>query len=410
MKLPGHRSRAARPSPADRAPTLPSPSDGEAPIEGALLRVLLIASVGSFLLNLSATTINVAIDRLMDRSAGAALRDAVDRHRVSAGADAGPAVVSLDRRAPRIAAAYVACLVGFSATSALCALAWSAPSLIAFRVLQGAVGGLLAPLTQALIAQLAGPKRMGRAVYGVSALGHAHGVLTPRVTLPLVVAVVLVTLFVVDARRRPASALLDLGLFRRRAVGAALATYLLASFASFGAQFVLPLYYQQVRGESPLHAGLLLAPQGLGMLLTLPQVGRLADRVDQGKIAIVGVLTTFLGTLAFTQVTEAHARIVLSASRSSCVAPGWARRRRPRWRRRTSIWTRDEVPNATTALNVVQRLGAPLGTAAMAVTLQRFLRARPARAVDTVRPVAHALARAFAHTFAVTVALSAPRS
>ena len=45
---------------------------------------------------------------------------------------------------------YVACLLAFTATSALSAPAWSAPSLIAFRVLQGAVGGLLAPLTQAL--------------------------------------------------------------------------------------------------------------------------------------------------------------------------------------------------------------------------------------------------------------------
>jgi len=42
---------------------------------------------------------------------------------------------------------YVTCLLGFTGTSALCALALSAPSLIAFRVLQGAVAGLLAPLT-----------------------------------------------------------------------------------------------------------------------------------------------------------------------------------------------------------------------------------------------------------------------
>ena len=34
-----------------------------------------------------------------------------------------------------------------------------------------------------------------------------------------------------------------------------------ADFGEFGAQLILPLYYQQVRGESALTTGLLLAPQ-----------------------------------------------------------------------------------------------------------------------------------------------------
>jgi hypothetical protein len=70
------------------------------------------------------------------------------------------------------------------------------------------------------------------------------------------VAVTLISVFIVDAQRRPRSALLDLDLFKHAAVSAALVTYLFACFATFGAQLILPLYYQQVRGESPLHAGL----------------------------------------------------------------------------------------------------------------------------------------------------------
>ena len=58
-----------------------------------------------------------------------------------------------------------------------------------------------------------------------------------------------------DARRRPRTALLDLGVFRHRIVGVALATYLIVSFGTFGAQLVLPLYYQQARGLSPTWAG-----------------------------------------------------------------------------------------------------------------------------------------------------------
>jgi EmrB/QacA subfamily drug resistance transporter len=46
--------------------------------------------------------------------------------------------------------------------SSLCGLAWSANSLIAFRVLQGIGGGLLLPVGQSILARAAGPQRMGR--------------------------------------------------------------------------------------------------------------------------------------------------------------------------------------------------------------------------------------------------------
>src|SRR5690348_13105935 len=52
----------------------------------------------------------------------------------------------------------------FALGSGLCALAASAGELIAFRVLQGLGGGMLMPVGFTLIAQAAGPKRVGRAL------------------------------------------------------------------------------------------------------------------------------------------------------------------------------------------------------------------------------------------------------
>jgi EmrB/QacA subfamily drug resistance transporter len=46
--------------------------------------------------------------------------------------------------------------------SSLCGLAWSADSLIAFRVVQGIGGGMLLPVGQSILARAAGPRRMGR--------------------------------------------------------------------------------------------------------------------------------------------------------------------------------------------------------------------------------------------------------
>ena len=66
----------------------------------------------------------------------------------------------------------------FICGSALCGLAWSAPVLIAFRVLQGFGGGMILPVGQTILARAAGPQRMGRvmSVVGVpTVLGPVLG-------------------------------------------------------------------------------------------------------------------------------------------------------------------------------------------------------------------------------------------
>jgi EmrB/QacA subfamily drug resistance transporter len=67
---------------------------------------------------------------------------------------------------------WVVAIALFGIGSALCALATSAGELIAFRVLQGIGGGLLLPVGFTLVAQSAGPQRIGRAlaVIGVPVL------------------------------------------------------------------------------------------------------------------------------------------------------------------------------------------------------------------------------------------------
>src|SRR4029077_6622517 len=63
---------------------------------------------------------------------------------------------------------YLVSLVLFTLGSAACGLAASRPPLVLFRVLQGAGGGMIIPLAQLIMAQVAGPRRMGRVMGVVS--------------------------------------------------------------------------------------------------------------------------------------------------------------------------------------------------------------------------------------------------
>src|SRR3954454_24427043 len=67
---------------------------------------------------------------------------------------------------------WMGAVAAFVGTSAVCGAAWSADTLIAFRVLQGLAGGMIMPIGMITLAQAAGPKRMGRvmSVVGVPML------------------------------------------------------------------------------------------------------------------------------------------------------------------------------------------------------------------------------------------------
>jgi EmrB/QacA subfamily drug resistance transporter len=57
---------------------------------------------------------------------------------------------------------YLFSVIVFTLGSALCGLASSTTELIVFRVLQGVGGGMILPIGQLMLAEAAGPKRMGR--------------------------------------------------------------------------------------------------------------------------------------------------------------------------------------------------------------------------------------------------------
>ncbi|GAA3029665.1 DHA2 family efflux MFS transporter permease subunit [Actinokineospora globicatena] len=148
-------------------------------VDLALWRTAFVLVLGTFMATIDTTIVSVAMDVLVDRFAVAV----TDIHWVStayllAVVAAVPASGWLaDRFGGR--RAWTASIAVFLLASLLCALAWSLPSLIAFRVLQGVAGGLLPPLGQALLARAAGPDRIGRVISVVAVVPLLSPVLGP---------------------------------------------------------------------------------------------------------------------------------------------------------------------------------------------------------------------------------------
>jgi MFS family permease len=142
--------------------------------------------------------------------------------------------------------------------------------------------------------------------------------------------------------------------------------------ALFGGMILLPLYWQGIRHESVVDTGLLTAPQGLGMALVMPLAGKLTDRLGGGPLALFGVIVTTLATIPFGMI-GAHTSVLGLSVAMFIRGTGIGFAFMPAMAAAFAALDRSELPHATPQMNVLQRVGGSIGTAVLAVVLQRAL-------------------------------------
>ena len=378
---------------------------------------------------------------------------------------------------------WIASLALFLLGSALSGASWSIQSLIVFRILQGVGGGMIMPIGQSIMAQAAGPQRMGRVmsllgvpmllgpvlgpvigglivdsvswrwifyvnipigivaivlavkilpghqktdraykldvlgfallspglgffVYGLSQAGQGSA---SSVFVPTALGMVLIGAFIWHALHTNVTPLIEVLLFRDRQFAAASATTFFLGAALFGGMFLLPLYYQVVRGQSALAAGLLMAPQGIGAAMVMPLAGKLTDRYGASRIVPAGLVVVTLATLIYTQL-GAHTSFTVLAISLFIRGIGFGFVMMPAISAAYQTLAAPQVPRASTAINIVQRVGGSIGTALVAVVLQHQISVQVHGLVGgltgaaTARPaavarVAQPFASAFGNTF-----------
>ncbi|MCM3747197.1 multidrug efflux MFS transporter [Paenibacillus pasadenensis] len=236
-------------------------------------------------------------------------------------------------------------------------------------------------------------------IYGLGEVSSSHGFGHAAVLIPVAAGLALLAGFIVYALKKGDKALLDIKLFRVRSFTVSSALLFLSGLTTYGAMLLMPLYFQQIRGESVLISGLLLVPQGIGMLLTRSLAGKLTDGIGSRPVVLAGTLLTILGTLPFTQVGSdtsyfylCAALIVRGAGLGAVFMPVMA-----------SAYvglSPKHIPHASSTTRIMQQIGGAFGASVIAIILQNEL--------DSVMTHdAAAAAVAFDHTFKWSIALSA---
>jgi EmrB/QacA subfamily drug resistance transporter len=414
----------------------PAPAD-----EGLDRSTWIVAGVvllGAVMSILDTTVINVAIDRLaIDfNSSLTTIQWVVTGYTLALAAVIPLSGWAADRFGTK--RIYIWSLALFMLGSILSGLAWSAGSLIAFRVLQGIGGGMIMPAVMTIMTKKAGPQRLGRVmgVLGVPLLvapilggwlvddvswrwiffinvpigilaivlalivlerdepQPAHkldwlgmALLSPGLTalifglaesssegfgatkswLPIVAGTAGIVGFFWHSWRAE-SPLIDIRTFVHTRAGASAITFMLFAIAFFGALLLIPLYYQTVRGASALESGLLLVPQGLGAMITMPLAGKLTDRHGPAKWPAMGIPLLVIGILPFAFVT-AHTSYVLLCGSSFVLGLGMGFSMMPTMTAAMQSVPPQAIARTSTAMNIIRQSGASIGTAVLAVLL-----------------------------------------
>ncbi|WP_019136018.1 MDR family MFS transporter [Cellulomonas massiliensis] len=332
----------------------------------------------------------------------------------------------------------------FLVGSALCAAAWDATSLVAFRAVQGVGGGVLMPLMTTILMQAARGRNLGRlmatvslpaalgpilgpvlggvilhqlswpwlflvnlplgavglvlavrlipadgprrrvpldvvgallvapgivgVIFGLTQVGTHGGFGRAEVLAPLLAGAVLLAALALWALRRGERALIDVRLMRHRTLATSTLLLFLTGVALYGAMLLLPLYWQQVRGEDALGAGLLLVPQGIGALASRTLSGRLTDAIGGRWVAAGGFAVLALATVPFALSTD-HTSTSLLMGTLLVRGFGLGAVLIPLMTGAFVGLEHDEMPHASILTRVAQQVGGSFGTAVLAVVL-----------------------------------------
>jgi EmrB/QacA subfamily drug resistance transporter len=125
----------------------------------------------------------------------------------------------------------------------------------------------------------------------------------PNIIILFVLAVILIGLFIY-IEGKTEQPMMDLRLFKIRIIAFAYASTLLNGIARGAVTLLLTFFFQGIKGIDPLHAGFLLAPFAIAMMVMSPISGYLSDKYGARILSTVGLLVSAIGLFGMMTISD----------------------------------------------------------------------------------------------------------
>jgi EmrB/QacA subfamily drug resistance transporter len=141
----------------------------------------------------------------------------------------------------------------------------------------------------------------GGILYGFSSAG-SKGWDSPEVYGTILVGIISLFLFIYRQIKLEAP-LLNFRVYRYPMFALSSCISMVVNMALFSGMILLPIYTQNLRGISPMDAGLLLMPGAILMAFMSPLTGKLFDKIGGRILAVIGLTIVAVTTFAFSRLT-----------------------------------------------------------------------------------------------------------
>lgn len=181
----------------------------------------------------------------------------------------------------------------------------------------------------------------------------------------------LIVYIVYDYRKQHVT-VLPLTIFSHRSFKASSVGLFFANIAIMGPMLILPLFFQDFRHFSAMEAAIALIPQGLGMLVTRPLIGKLIDKLGAKYVVIVSLIISLVGTIPLVFVTD-KTSMVWIALILFIRGTSFGGINLPLTSDAYTGLADEELPDAGVGINIIENLGSSFGSAIIATVVATVL-------------------------------------
>lgn len=242
-------------------------------------------------------------------------------------------------------------------------------------------------------------------LYGISSIPEKGTFFTPKVEIFTAIGAVLTLAFIPWAlHKKNIHPLMDLRLFKNKEMTIAVVAMSFFAIAFFGGSLLFPQYFQFVRHEDSLHAGLMLAPQAVGSMLTMPIAGVLADKKGPGKVVLAGVVLIVVGFGMFSTLTATTPYWFLLLA-LFIMGLGMGATMMPIFSAALATLRDHTIARGSTLMNILQQVAASVGTAIFTVILTNGFKGKGVQITNPATFDPTKMADVFSTTFWIATAL-----
>ncbi|MDY0393852.1 MDR family MFS transporter [Virgibacillus halophilus] len=182
------------------------------------------------------------------------------------------------------------------------------------------------------------------------------------------IGLALAVIYVVYNHIRKNQTVLPINLFAHKSFSASSIGLFLANIAVMGPMLILPLFFQNLRHFTAIEAALALIPQGVGMLVTRPMIGRMIDRIGAKYVVMVSLIISLIGSIPLIFITDKTSMLWISiilfirgTSFGGIMLPLTSDAY-------TGLASK-QLPQAGVGINIIENLGSSFGSAVIATVV-----------------------------------------